>query len=344
MKGQVTRLRMKLTRHTSLLSLLGLIVGCSNPDALHVPISEKTRQRLDHKAINKQEFLNQVSTQRRPKPTQAVTVPFRMNTGVPVFKAGINYRTGVPMLLDTGASRSLIQANIATKHGVTVMRAEDATVAMQGVVGKEVARVGLLNPLEIGSWEVKGYPCIVRMHENWLNDHYSNQGFPETLLGFDIALEHCSYLTLDYKAEKATFAFAGSFQPEAGKNVAKAAFRVMHGVPMITLKSGGKSWEAIVDTGSFNGIEIDETTAKLLGVQDQGEVVRGLYLMGVGGTISSTHARLRTLKLNDLTILGDTFREAQVDISPGPPRVGSFFLKDYRATFDIKRKTLWLEW
>lgn len=294
-------------------------------------------------ALSREEFQKQVQM-KRSVPKQPVTMPFQMKLGVPVLQAQINGQGTVPMMMDTGASRTLTHAATAVKMKVHVLRAADATVEMQGVVGKENARVGLLNPLVLGGWSLPGYPCLVRTYENRITRNSGASAFPESLLGFDVAQQHCSYLTMDYRNKRLTFGFRDLFQAPKGKRVAFAPFVVKKGVPFITLESGGKKWEAIVDSGSFNGIEISEEVAARLGVQDQGEAVHGLYLMAVGGTISSSEARLRTVKLPDLTLVGDRYRDVEVDISPGPPRVGSHFLKDYRVTFDFRRKRLWLEW
>jgi hypothetical protein len=29
---------------------------------------------------------------------------------------------------------------------------------------------------------------------------------------------------------------------------------------------------------------------------------------------------------------------------PGAPRIGSYFLQNYRVTFDLRRQLVWLEW
>ncbi|WP_166647284.1 retropepsin-like aspartic protease [Prosthecobacter fusiformis] len=273
-----------------------------------------------------------------------MTLPLRLSMGVPVLEAGINGRGAVSMMLDTGASRTMLQAATAVSHKVPIMRAEDAKVEMQGVVGKETGRIGLLNPLTLGSWSLNGYPCLVRTYENRLTGMSGAASFPESLLGFDVAVNYCRYLTLNYPGESVIFGFGQAFVPQAGTRKSSVPFKMKHGVPFITLRSGAHSWEAIVDSGSFNGIEINEEVAKKLGVHQGGRKVSGLYLMSIGGTVSSSQANLRTVKLPDLTLCGGKYKEVEVDISPGPPRVGSHFLKDYRATFDFKSKKLWLEW
>jgi len=88
----------------------------------------------------------------------------------------------------------------------------------------------------------------------------------------------------------------------------------------------------------------EAAAAQKLGVQDQGRPVEGLFLAGVGGTISSEKAKLRTLTFDEISLAGGSYPKAEVDVSPGLPRIGSFFLKDYRVTFDFRRKRLWLEW
>lgn len=324
------------------LCLLLLISGCSQT-ADHGPVSGRTQARLEALAVPKEAFIRRLAV-RQTTPDWNVSIPLRLKHGVPVIQATINGPGAVPMMVDTGASRTMIQAAMAVEKKVPVLRAEDATVEMQGVVGREKGRIGLLDPLVLGGWALNGYPCLVRTYENRSANARGAQAFPESLLGFDVALRNCKYLTLDYRTKIITFGFRESFRAPSGKRVAQTPFTVKHGVPFIKVSSGGKSWEAIVDTGSFNGIEISEDVAAILKVQDQGVVVRGLYLMAVGGTVSSAQAKLRTVKLPDLTLVGDRYKGVEVDISPGPPRVGSFFLKDYRVTFDFSRKRLWLEW
>jgi len=271
---------------------------------------------------------------------QEMTVPFRLVSGTPWIMAGVNGGAEVPMMLDTGAARLMIHADTAAAHRLTVVRAEEVQVTMLGVIGSEQGRVGLLSPLRIGGWRLEGWPCFIRTHENRLG----GLRFPSNILGFDLPLRTCSYLTLDYPRGQATFGFRQPYQPRKGGHRTCAPFKISEGVPFIKLRALGQSWDALVDTGSFNGIEISQTLAVRLGVQDQGEEVKGLYLMAVGGTVSSKDAGLRTLTLPEISLLGETYSQAQVDISPGPPRVGTFFLKDYRVTFDLRRRLLWLEW
>lgn len=331
-----------MTRLLFALLLLPVLSGCSEL-AEHGPVSAKVLQQMEASSLTKSQFLQRIP-RTRLLPAQPVTLPFRMIAGVPVMEVKLSGRRVVPMMVDTGATRTMIHAGMAAAHDVPVMRAQDATVELRGVVGREQGRIGLLDPLVLGGWSLNGYPCLVRTYENRVLNRRGTASFPDSFLGFDVALQHCTFLTLDYRSKQVTFGFGSHFRGGLGPRATRAPFQIKQGVPFITLKSGGKSWEAIVDTGSFNGIEISEPVALHLGVQDQGEKVRGLYLMAVGGTVTSSQANLRTVKLPDLTLLGDRYQDISVDIAPGPSRVGSLFLKGHRVTFDFGRKLLWLEW
>ncbi|HYF34137.1 MAG TPA: retroviral-like aspartic protease family protein [Prosthecobacter sp.] len=322
--------------------------ACSmTPVASHGPVSERLLRRLDADAITRAMVLERVqSGQMRVSlaapEERAVTLPFSLNDGTPHVQVGVNGRP-VTMVLDTGAVKTLIQASVAAERKVTMLTEREATVSMRGVIGIEKARVGILEPLQIGPWQLYAYPCIVRTHENTVRGLFGDMNWSSNLLGFDVAAKLATYLTLDYRTRQATYGFHQMFPRPQGKRVASAPLKMSGGAPFITLKSGGHSWDALVDTGSFNGIEISQQLAERLRV-GQGEAVRGLYLMSVGGSTTSAAAGLRTVTLPAIAMFGETFPQAQVDVSPGPPRVGSFFFKDYRVTFDFKRRLVWLEW
>jgi hypothetical protein len=328
--------------------LLSLLPCCViTPKASHGPVSERLTKRLEKNAISKDKLMEQLKTGEmkvvlRPA-AQNVTVPFRLINDTPVLKVGINGHADVPVQLDSGAARTMIGAATAVESEVTMLRAEDASVELKGVIGDEKGRVGILTPLQVGSWALSGYPCVVRTHDNVVRSGFGRRRFSSNLLGFDLAVRYASFLTIDYRAGKATYGFGEGFPTPQGARVAKAAFVLRGGVPFITLKSGRHSWEALVDTGSFNGIELSSKVAAKLGLTGQGEAVKGLYLMSVGGSVSSLEVGLRAVRLPELAIFGSNYKEVQATISPGIPRVGSFFLKEYRVTFDFRRGLIWLE-
>ncbi len=335
--------RLTQMRPTLLAALCVSLSACA-PLPEHGPVDGDVLQKLEAHPITRAEFaqrLQSPSLQRSLTPAvPTVTVPFGLVSGIPWIKAGLNGRTGVPMMLDSGAARMLIHARTAADHGMPIVRAEEMQVQIHGVIGSEQGRVGLITPLQIGDWKIEGYPCYVRTQENKLG----RQRFPSNIFGFDLPSRVCTYLTLDYPRRQVTFAFRDAYQPTPGMKVAHAPFRISQNVPFIKVTSKGHTWDCLVDTGSFNGVEINQELAVKLGVEKEGKIVQGMFLMSVGGTVSSADAGLRSVILPDITLLGSSFQQAQVDISPGIPRVGSYFLKDYRVTFDFRRSQIWLEW
>jgi hypothetical protein len=324
-----------------LLLLCLLLTAACSPWAGHGPVSARLRRQLERQALGRADFEAALSG-RSVAADNRIVLPFRMeDDAVPVLEAEINGVAGVPLILDTGASATLLHAATAARAEVRLLAAEEGSVPMQGVIGVEQARIGLVRRLRLGGWTTEGFPCLVRLHENRIG--LTGASFRHNLLGFDLLRRHCSQVTLDFPKRTVEFAFAGRFQPQPGRHVAWAPFTVRQGAPFITLGSGDQRWQAVVDTGSFNGVEISRQVAEQLGVADQGQPVEGLILLSVGGTTTSDDAGLRTVRLADLSLFGETWRNAPVDISPGPPRVGSYFLRDYRVTFDFRAGRIWLE-
>jgi hypothetical protein len=318
-----------------------LATAACSPWAGHGPVSARLRRQLERQAVGRAEFEASL-TGRSVVTDRRLVLPFRMeDDAVPVLDVEVNGVDGVPLILDTGASATLLHAYTASLAGVRLLAAEEGSVPMQGVIGVEQARIGLVRRLRLGGWTLEGFPCLVRLHENRIS--LTGASFRHNLLGFDLLRRHCSHVTLDFPGRSVEFAFTGRFQPQPGRQVAWAPFTVRQGAPFITLGSGDQRWQAVVDTGSFNGIEISREVAERLGVAGQGQPVEGLILLSVGGTVRSDDAGLRTVRLADLSLFGEAWRDAPVDISPGPPRVGSCFLRDYRVTFDFRSGRIWLE-
>ncbi len=326
-------------------SLLALLLfGACAPVTPHGPVDAGILKKMDAQAITRAEFQRRLQSpallSSLVPPHSGITLPFSMVSGTPCIQAGIGAGKTLQMMIDTGAARMMIHSRTVVQHQFPVVRSDQARVTMMGVAGSEQGRLGLVAPLQLGAWQMQGYPCFIRTQESRL------QGAQPTtdILGFDLPARVCSYLTFDYLEKTVTFAFRETFTPKAGLSSSSAPLSITQGVPFIQANAKGVSWQCLVDTGSFNGIEIDEALAAKLGVQDQGTPVKGLYLIAVGGTLSSETARLRTVTLNEISLIGGKHTKAEVDISPGLPRVGSFFLKDYRVTFDFRRRRLWLEW
>lgn len=327
------------------LSLAGCLVmlftGCQNTPQ-HGPVSARTLKALVRRAEPKQAFLsrlNQVDRGiRAALPTAPVHVPWALQTHPPVILVRSGKARPLRLMLDTGAARMVMGAESAAKLALPTVNANEVQATMIGVVGKETGLVGMAGPLGIGDWQIPAYPCFVRTYHT--SGH--NDAYPDNILGVDLPARYCRYLTLDYLNQEAVFGFGQGYRPRSHQ-CSSVPFFMKEGVIFIELQSGKVKWQAILDSGSFNGIEISEAIARRLDVQDQGQVVQDLVLIAVGGTMSSKDAKLRRLKLPYVQMLGERYETPEVDISPGLPRVGSKFLRDYRVTLDFDQRRVWLE-
>ena len=183
-----------------------LLSGCSlTPSVSHGPVTEETLRRLDERAISKDQLFAGLATGAIRTDLSGhhenVVIPLHLVNGTPRIDVGIN-GGAAQMLLDSGAARTMIEASVAVKNKVTLLRAEDATVSMRGVIGNEEGRLGVLSPLKIGPWELHGYPCIVRTHQNTVRTGLGSTKVESSLLGFDIPSRFCTYLTIDYRTSK----------------------------------------------------------------------------------------------------------------------------------------------
>ncbi len=307
------------------------------------PVSISMLRRLEANTIptadlKKRVAAGEIRFSAAPPPVNTLRVPMKTDGHTIKVTCGINGKN-VPLLLDTGASHSLLNAEVAIRHQVSLLHADEYKVKMIGVVGEEQGRVGLLSPLQLGEWGLQSYPCIIRTQQ----DGYG-AGYGPSLLGFDLPLRFCSYLTIDFRSSELVFGFRQPVQKTKSARCDSMPFTLSHGTPMVRLRSGNVTWEATVDTGSFNGIEISKEVAQRLGIADAGRAVKGMTVGGIGGLARAEDLGMRVVTVPHINVGGMDFTGAQIDIAPGSPRIGCFFLKDYRVTFDFRRQLMWLEW
>lgn len=269
-----------------------------------------------------------------------VQVPMRMKNGLPFIQVGVGAAGSKSLLFDTGATMSVLGAKEALDGGAYFVDSRDVKQIMaRGVFGTEAFLPALVPKWSVGDWSVGTMPVLVPAERA-----VHSPGSSLKIMGFYAPKVQCSYVTVNYLTEEVIFGFRQAYRPSGYSRVRSSPMSVDSGVPMSRLSVGGVSWDAILDTGSFNGIEINEGVAQAMGRARDGTGVSGLRLGGVGGMKSAEEVGLRYIQVASLNACGMVHRNAQVDIAPGPPRVGSFFFQDYKVTFDIRNRKLWLEW
>jgi predicted aspartyl protease len=284
-----------------------------------------------------------VKTHSVPPPEGVLNVPMYYERGVPYIKVSLNGHKEKKFMLDTGATYSVFDAEQAVEYGLRTV--PQVRPKMAGVLGTEPGMGAIIPTVQIGTWRLENLPCIIRMQRTAIGTGILKEHLGISVLGVHLAANHCKYLTLDFLKEKVEFGFSRSFPGPVRKHMHKASLNMSHGVPTTLLKYGKMNGEAVVDSGSVFGVQLDRRIAEVLGYKNGGWHVGGNYLItGVGGAQTPKDAHVRVLEFQALGLFGSCYPFAQVDVMPGPSRLGTYLLEDYRVTLDFEHKVLWVEW
>ncbi len=277
-------------------------------------------------------------------PTEGVLkVPMYYESGIPHIKVSLNGRKPKKFMLDTGATFSVFDAEQALEYGMRTV--PQVRPQMAGVLGKEPGMAAVIPTVQIGSWRLENLPCIIRMQRTAVGSGILKEHLGVSVLGVHLAAGNCRYLTLDFLRDQVEFGFTRSFAGKTRKHMHQTKMTMKNGVPLITLKKGSVQWEAVVDSGSVFGVQLEQTVATVLGYRDGGWQVGGDYLItGIGGAQTPKEAKVRVLEFPALGLFGSYYPFAEVDVMPGPSRIGTYVLEDYRVTLDFEHGVLWVEW
>lgn len=211
-------------------------------------------------------------------PGADVAVPMQLRAGTPHVMASINGQGAIPLLLDTGATLSVFEPDVATHCGL--LPSGGRRLQIHGVHGTAGASQAVMSTMDLGQWHATNVRCLVRGISS-----FRPNGLGTAILGMDHLRRHCSFLTIDYQRNTVELGFSRTFQPTRG-GVTRTPVRWVNGMPVIRVSSGGLSWDAVVDSGSTWGIVIDQSTAARLGHAHDGMGMgEGLILSGVGGSV-----------------------------------------------------------
>lgn len=337
-------------RTASFLFLLPLFTGCSETFAVKneaVPAEITARlqaQTAPDSAITVKDGSVRMSVHSTPPPEGVLKVPMYYENGIPHIKVSLNGHKPKKFMLDTGAAYSVFDAEQALEYGLKTVPQIRPTLG--GINGTEPGMLAMISTFQVGSWTVQNLPCILRMQRTAWGTGILKEHLGISVIGMNaLVAGRCKYLTLDFLREEVEFGFTRSFPGKVRKHMHKSNLVMQNGVPATTLKFRGISWTAIVDSGSSFGVQLDQHTARVLGYKDGGWHVGGDYLItGVGGALTPAQAKVRMLEFQALGLFGSYYPFAQVDVMPGPSRLGTYLLEDYRVTLDFEHQILWVEW
>jgi hypothetical protein len=204
---------------------------------------------------------------------------------------------------------------------------------------------GGIAQLVVGPLKWENIPTLIRTHENQMQSlgGLVKENIGVNLLGVQTISRTCSWMQLDYRGRKVTFGLRGLYPEVVGPKAWSVPLGLHRGVATVELSSGGHSWETIVDTGSSFGIEVTADIAKTLGVLDGSQLVRQDRLVGIGGFVDVKKSQIRSAVLPEIQGLGVPMRNWEIAINPHLNLCGTYFLSNFRVTFDFARRRLHLE-
>ena len=260
-------------------------------------------------------------------------LPMAAGSPVSVAQVRINGQDAM-MVLDTGAQGVFLTPRGARRLG---LRENPRVRGRAAGIGGSVEAVGAtLDQLSLGASEMRGVPASVVNQELPAAGAVSVDG----LLGTTV-LDHYD-LALDMAARRATL-YAGAAcaaSPPRWSGVQRIAARSLNGVFVIPVKLDGRSFEAMIDSGSQSNVLFTDTTGIAFALRHR---LPGGRLRGLGPNF----AHAFQVRFAHLTVGDETLREVPFVVTarrPGTPDIvlGQPFLAQHRVWFSAQRQAVFV--
>ncbi len=88
-----------------------------------------------------------------------LVLPLHFRADAPHVNASINRHRPISMLLDTGASVSVLEANLAAMNEIAQT---GRGTSIKGIHGNAAARQGIMRSFDLGPWHTENVSCYIR--------------------------------------------------------------------------------------------------------------------------------------------------------------------------------------
>jgi predicted aspartyl protease len=238
-------------------------------------------------------------------------------------------RRPFPMLLDTGATVTMMTPRYARALRVSVRRVKDDYYRKSTILGREVQ---------------------FRVDTSW-SDTMHRSGLEVGLLGVNFLEDYV--IEVDYRAKKVRFLdprlhAVDEERPNPGELI--LSMGMINRIPTVEIELAGRPLQFMIDTGSPGALLISEEKARELGIEipeDAGTVHgRSLYGRDVRASFYVPSVRIgprleQNVILNVTLREGSTFRVTNL-LGPDEALVGNRFLSRFRVRFDFAHGRLGL--
>ena len=274
-----------------------------------------------------------------------VSLPFSLEHGWPTISARLNGTLNAAMVVDTGASLTSLDGRTAASARVRTVDTNHFPIqTLRGVGGTERTVLGLVDRLTLGGLDITNMVVDVRLEE-------SPQGggmFGRTprlnnLLGLRPVMLGSSYVTIDYPQKKLTISPRAEFRPPlaglGGRPVLEVPFAVVEQTLRISLGfPNGRRAEFIVDTGYNGELLISTSTTEYAGLDQAVRSGRQGAVRGIGGEMMQIGFTIDWIEMG-----GRRFGYMKALTGTRHDLIGSGWLRQFRVTFDFRRRVMWLE-
>lgn len=339
-----------LLRLLGSLTLAAAAVGCTGlPVHQQSPVDEGLMSQLQSQSLNFKQIglldrKGELHFSGRWDAPASVTVPMELRGGLPSVQCRINGGSPQWMIIDTGSQGCVMEAQTAVDHRVQIIDPAMTDLKIIGVLGSESALMGVPQSFSVGGWQVYQFPFLVRTQKNRLLTAwpFGRTNLEFDVLGMSMISSMCSYLTLDYVAGKATFGFKGSYTAKAGNRSWHCPLSFTKRLPHVDVRSNGRDWHALIDTGATSVAEMNQGTAKGLGLLQSARQISGSRL-GVGTSTAKPSTIHKVVTIPAIEKLGPKILNVPALVVGDFNKIGTGMLRPFRVTLDFKAQRLWLE-
>jgi len=279
-------------------------------------------------------------------PAEPVTIPLlppdSKHSTQPRIGARLNGGAAVPLVVDTGAPVTLIHASVALRNNVGIADPDKLRSYFQGLAGDEKTYFGLIRQMAVGDLLFRNVFTAIRTqsYERRILGVWHSLHWEGNLIGMS-SLFRFAYLMLDYHGGKATFSSREWYLEPQSSLLARVPFEMKSAQVIVDLRVDATNhFKAMVDTGNDAPLMMSSNLVWKTGYQSLAQTGKPGKYVGLGGEMET-----RTFILPRVDLGGVTF--TNVETVSGPESfgvvLGSGFLKNYKTTFDFRRKILWLE-
>lgn len=275
-----------------------------------------------------------------PNGTSSESIPFQLVNGEIVMQASVNGQS-LNLLLDTGAGKSFLTEDAATKAELTVA----GQVVTLGYGGSAPTAVSDPVTVEIpGALKISNQKIYVVLDPS-TNEALHRKAGADGAIGYDI-ISH-AVVTINYPQKTITFSDPSSYVPAKLPGSVTIPIRLDSRIPLVTGAIDGKSpGEFVFDTGDNGGLLVYNKYALANHLPSDPTIpgARVSQALGVGGAVDVITTPDHSFTVGSLTLQPVTlsvFNGAGLSaISESAGGFGNALVRNYVVTLDYSNVTM----